>query len=462
MKILEDHKTTELLYGGAAGGGKTYLGCAWIGLGCLRYPGSRWGMGRAVLKHLKASTLLIFFDVMKEWGLKSGLDYNYNAQEGTVKFWNGSEVCLLELGLDPSDPEFDKLGSREYTGAFIDECSQVSTKGKNILMSRIRYKLDQFGLVPKLLLCSNPTKNFLYFDFYKPSVNKTLASYRAFVPAFVQENIYISPHYIDNLKRLDPVSKERLLHGNWEYDDDPTRLFDYECLVNMFTNAFVHKENDLRCLSADIARFGQDKTVVMIWKGMYLEKVLQYAKNSVTDNIALLNRLGIEYSIPRSRMIIDEDGVGGGVVDGLPGVKGFVNNSRPFEPIKNQERKPIIHNYANLKTQCYFALAEHVNNNEIGIYENIPAEIKEKLIEDLEQVKRHNADKDSKLQITPKEEIKEKIGRSPDYGDAMMMRMYFKIMEANKLSFGNLTIASLTNNRQKEPEKKYGFGPIKL
>jgi hypothetical protein len=43
----------------------------------------------------------------------------------------------------------------------------------------------------------------------------------------------------------------------------------------------------------------------------------------------------------------------------------------------------------------------------------------------LEQVKRKDIDKDGKLSVLPKEKIKELIGRSPDYSDALMMRMWF-------------------------------------
>ena len=55
------------------------------------------------------------------------------------------------------------------------------------------------------------------------------------------------------------------------------------------------------------------------------------------------------------------------------------------------------------------------------------------LIEDLEQIARKDPDKDSKPAIVPKEVIKEKLGRSPDVGDAIMLRMHF---ELNQESFG--------------------------
>ncbi len=38
VKYLFDNKTTEILFGGSAGGGKSWLGCAWLIVMCLQYP----------------------------------------------------------------------------------------------------------------------------------------------------------------------------------------------------------------------------------------------------------------------------------------------------------------------------------------------------------------------------------------------------------------------------------------
>lgn len=403
-------------------------------------------MGRAVLKHLKASTLLTLFDLLKSWKLSSNNDYTYNAMDGTIKFFNGSEIFLRELGLDPSDPEFDKLGSTEYTGAFIDECSQVSTKAKNIIMSRLRYKLEEFNIIPKLLMCSNPTKNFLYYEFYKPFKTKELLSYRKFIPALVQDNPYISPHYIENLKKLDRISKERLLFGNWEYDDDTSKLFEYDNILNMFSNSFVFKENEKKYLSVDVARFGNDKIFLVVWQGLFILQTYVYSKKDTEFTKKEIERIRLIYNIPRSQVVIDEDGVGGGVVDGLVGVKGFVNNSRAFDIQKVDKKHTVVHNYGNLKSQCYYKLADYVAENKIGAYKEIPVEIKERIIEDLEQIKRKDPDKDGKLYVTPKEEIKDNLGRSPDYSDAIMMRMFFEVVSLPSLVFGNLELSSSSSN----------------
>ena len=52
-QYLTDNVTTEIGYGGAAGGGKSYLLCYWLTIMALQYPKSRWGFGRKELKTIK-------------------------------------------------------------------------------------------------------------------------------------------------------------------------------------------------------------------------------------------------------------------------------------------------------------------------------------------------------------------------------------------------------------------------
>src|SRR3990167_7251529 len=151
FNYLTDNTTTELLFGGGAGGGKSHLGCVWIVYCCLAYPGTRYLMGRAILKTLKESTLLTLFSVCKKFGLTKDKDYKYNYIQGIITFTNESEIYLKDLFSYPSDPEFDELGSTEYTAGFIDEASQVTHKAYQITKSRLRYRLDEYGLIPKLL-----------------------------------------------------------------------------------------------------------------------------------------------------------------------------------------------------------------------------------------------------------------------------------------------------------------------
>lgn len=52
---------------------------------------------------------------------------------------------------------------------------------------------------------------------------------------------------------------------------------------------------------------------------------------------------------------------------------------------------------------------------------------KETITEELEQIKKKDPDSDTKLQVVSKDEIKTLLGRSPDYSDTLMMRMWFEL-----------------------------------
>ncbi|MDR1182444.1 MAG: phage terminase large subunit [Bacteroidales bacterium] len=205
---------SELLYGGGAGCGKSVLGCIWLSAGAMKYPGTRWVMGRNTLKTLKKTTLNTFFEVAK----MGGIVYEYVENKG-ICFPCGSEILLADLAYYPSDPEFSELGSLEITGAFVDECDQITEKAWNILQSRIRYKLDENNLTPKILGTCNPSRNWVFRRFYEPHTEGKLPKDRMFIQSLVDDNPKISKHYITNLEKLDELSRERLRKGNWDFLD---------------------------------------------------------------------------------------------------------------------------------------------------------------------------------------------------------------------------------------------------
>ena len=420
FKYLIDTTTNQLLFGGGAGGGKSYIGCSWLIISCLQYPKTRYLMGRSKLDSLKKTTLNTFFEVCGDWGIKTDTHFNFNAQSNIIKFYNGSEIILKDLFTYPSDPLFDSLGSLELTGAFIDEANQISKKAKNVVMSRLRYKLDENNLIPKLLLTCNPSKGWLYTDMYLPYKQGILKEDMKFLQSLAIDNPNISKHYVETLGKLDSLTKERLLYGNWEYEDSKGKLFKYDKIVDSFTNEYV--KTGKRFLSVDVARFGSDSSVICVWDGWRCEKIYKYQKLSITELATEVVKVAKDYQIPRSHIVLDEDGVGGGLRDVISGSKGFINNSKAIGK----------ENYANLKSQCYYKLAEMINKGEIFIQDT---EYKESIIQELEVVAMKDVDKDNKLAVIGKDKIRESIGRSPDIADALMMRMYFELSSAPKITY---------------------------
>ena len=220
----------------------------------------------------------------------------------------------------------------------------------------------------------------------------------------------------------DKATIERYFHGNFDYDDDDSKLMDYDSICAVFENKEIPEGEGY--ISVDIARFGKDATTIFVWSGWRVVYADVIDKGSTTMTAQRIVETAERYGIPSNNIIIDEDGVGGGVVDMMrtrfPSVKGFVSNKSPIK------RGNGDHNYNNIKSQCYFMLAKFVNEGRIYFLPK-DKEIKQKLVQELEVVKKKHVDKDGKNMVLPKEDIKNIIGRSPDYSDALMMRMWFEL-----------------------------------
>lgn len=425
---LDDPKVREVFFGGAAGGGKSILLTLRAAYNCLHYPDTVWLLGRSKLKTLKETTLRSFFKVCALTGIPPTA-YTYNQQAGTITFDNKSMILLKDLFLYPSDPEFDELGSLEITGAMIDEVSQVTEKAWNVVRSRIRHNLKPHDLTPKILGTCNPTKNFVYRKGYKPWKEGKETVDTKFVQALVTDNPDIDPHYIENLESLDEMSRERLLHGNWEYDTEGTWLFEYEKIIEAFTEKKGKHRTGTRYITVDVARYGQDKTILRVWDGWESIDKIVMDRSSVRDVVGKIKHTQVQYHISGRNTIVDEDGVGGGVVD-YADCEGFANGGSPME------ENGAIPNYQNLRTQCYFKLAEKVNQGAIHLHdEGIE---RNPIAEELEAIEEKNVGEDSRRKISTRADIEAKIGRSPDEASALMMRAYFDLRKKRKTSKNKL------------------------
>lgn len=417
IEILRDNSTRELLYWGGARGGKTYIGCAWIVMMCLEFPGTAWLIGRKELTTLKKTTITTLFRLFEDWGITPDM-YNYNQQTNVLTFKGyKSTIFFYDLAYQPSDPLYTRLWGLEITWAFIDEANEVDYQCINVVRSRISHMLDKYERIPKILYTCNPSKNWVYQEFYKPYVDNTLREDRRFIPALVTDNPHISQEYVKSLESTDKITRERLLYGNFEYDDTPGRLYEYDDILALFTN---HVEpTGERFITADIARQGDDKAVVMVWDGLKEIHREVYGKCSLQTLASNIRRCADTYGVSMSKTIVDEDGMGGGVMDML-GCKGFMNNSSPIQPRSVKWEPTHKVSYQNLKTQCYFELQKYIAKMSL-----IDEQHKKDIIEELDVVTQ--LDSEWVLKIVNKDTMKKKLGRSPDFADCIMFRMYFML-----------------------------------
>lgn len=442
---LIDKTTNFILFGGGAGGGKSWVGCEWLIIMCLVYPGTKWFIGRNELKRIMKSTYITFLKVCK-WHNIPKKSWKLNSQYNYIQFWNGSRIDLIDASYQPRDPLYERFGSEEYTSGWLEEAGEIKAKAFDVLKSRIgRHMNEEYGLLAKMLLTCNPKKNWIYFDFYKRYTEGTLFEDSCFIQSLYLDNPYTAEEYGKLLAKIkDPIMRARLKDGLWEYDDDDASIMEYGKIINIFTKTYNPSPEDEMYLSSDPARFGRDKSVIIIWHGLFMRKIMFEDKNTMpniykrtTTYIAdKIKSKCDKNGIPYENAVVDDGGLGGGVVDQVPDCYAFVGGATAITEDDDDPRYRLQeskkYSYRNLRAQCYFKLAELVDKGEIGCHPDINPEVRNWIIEELEAIKKKDvADDEKKLQIIKKEEIKETIGRSPDFADAIMQRMVFLLGESS-------------------------------
>ena len=423
---LVDDNTTELFFGGSAYSAKSWLGVTWILTQCIKYDEVAYGIARKEKTKAKETTLKTFFKAARFYGFYDFFKYNDN--KGLITFkGTGSEVRVLEMARKPDDPGYDKFGSLELTGCFVDEVGEVPEEAYEILKTRVgRQNNIEHGLLGKMLCTSNPSKKWTYRYFYKPFKENTLPEGRKVILARPEDNVYGDKNYINNqLKKIkNEADRQRLYLGNWEFDSDNTKLIDYNNILYCFENKNIKGGNHY--ITCDVARFGRDKSVIIYWNGWKAEEIIIINRGDLTGVKTAIEELRRRFGVFKGNVLVDADGLGAGLVD-FGGYKGFVNNERPIFTGLSSKRD----NFANLKSQCYFYLADKITNSEVYIEKfNLKQTQVNNIIEEFEMIKRDKADDDGKVRVLSKKEIMKLLNRSPDFSDAFAMRSYFDLIKS--------------------------------
>lgn len=416
LEKLTNDVHRQVLYGGSAGGGKSWGGCEWLFWSCLAYDGTNWFIGREELKRIMQSTYKTLRKVAKKHYVDPDKLFKLNGKYNYVEFRNGSRIDLLDLKFMPSDEYFERFGSLEYTGGWIEEGGEVDAGAYDVIKTRTGRQLNkEYGIKAKLFITCNPKRNWMYFDFYRPWTQGTLEANKCFIPAFLKDNHHLDGEYEEILRETkDKAKRERLLLGNWEYENDPTCLINQDAIYDMFDNHFIIPNDRDKWITADIALTGSDKLIILVWYGFVVVDAYEIPKSEPDEVIRIIKDLKVKHRIPNSRLIYDGDGVGAFVGGWIQGAIKFVNGSKA---LRNE-------NYENLKTQCEYKLAELINEFTIWFKADITATQKQTIVDELVQVKTRDADKDGKLKTMKKEDRKTLIGHSPDFSDALAMRCY--------------------------------------
>lgn len=168
----------------------------------------------------------------------------------------------------------------------------------------------------------------------------------------------------------------------------------------------------------DVARFGDDKTV-------YCSKNGGYARFHKTEHKDTMEVVGWARNIiddeKPDKTAVDTVGIGSGVFDRLNEAKvsvSDVNVGASPMPVGDFTEKDIKKKFYNLKSQMLWALRDWFKPKDGKSDISIPND--PDLIKQLKEI-RYNYDSAKRIKIESKEDMKKRIGKSPDELDALML-----------------------------------------
>ncbi len=433
-------------YGGAAGGGKTDLA---IGLSLTAHI-------RSIIFRKQGTQLAGIHDRMVDI---LGSSDNFNSQKNVWRKIDGFRQ--VEYGSVPNPGDEMKYQGRPHDLIVFDEVTHFSEAVVRFLSGWNR--TEQEGQKCRVLCTGNPPTNaegMWVVDFWGPWLDPDhpdpaepgeLRWYatingndiprpngkpftiinnkgedevitpksRTFIPAKIEDNIYyMRTGYKSTLQNLPEPLRSQMLEGNFMYkiDDDPWQVIPTE-----WVNAAMRRWEDrnsmgfMEGMGADIACGGKDKTVISTrHEGYWFAPLIEYPgadtpNGGVTASLVISNRKN------RAPVIVDVVGWGQSTYDHL--VENEVQTVAFNGTAKSAyTEKSGQYKMANMRAEAYWKMREALDPaNDTGIMLPKHARLKSDLCAPTWTLTPQG------ILIESKKDLKKRLGRSTDYGDAVVM-----------------------------------------
>jgi phage terminase large subunit len=328
------------------------------------------------------------------------------------------------LGLSTDKPERFQGYHAEHILLVVDEASGVDERifeaGEGFLTAE----------GARILLIGNPTQ--LSGQFYRAFHAEALLWNRISIsaletPAFTGEEVspetlrrLVTPEWVEDKKRK--WGESSALYAIRVLGEFPREADDSVCSVADVEAAQIRELEPALpiVVSCDVARFGSDDTVIAVRRGNQV-RIAQVAHGRDTMEVAgLITRVAADNfggaTIPH--LVVDDPGVGGGVVDRLRELASF-----PVHDFIGAQRARVPTDYPNKRSESWFAFADRLGE--------VDLDPDPQLLEDL-VAPLYKVDSQGRRVVEAKDETKKRLGRSPDRADAVLMAFSFSPLEVEK------------------------------
>ncbi len=210
-------EAAETLFGGAAGGGKSYAQLVDALVFAMQYPGSRQLILRRTLRELERSLILVSEQLYPQAVGK------FVRSDAVWRLVNGS---MIEFGHCQYDSDVTRYQSAEYDVIRFDELTHFSLYQYTYLLSRVR---GANGYPKQVKSTTNPGgigHDWVKKRFIDAMPPDTLTAFdggsRIFLPAKVTDNVFLmqfDPKYRKRLENLPARERKALLEGDWDLQE---------------------------------------------------------------------------------------------------------------------------------------------------------------------------------------------------------------------------------------------------
>lgn len=442
--IWEANKTQELiadavfsdiyryiLCGGSIRSGKT-IGCLEVGyVLCKIFPGSRWAVIRESLPTLRRTTLPSFWRTCPQPFFHTT---RFNRQDMVATAANGSEILFISESIS-DDPDLLRFGGLEVNGFILEQAEEVQPKTYYKCIERAgSWNINPMP-PPLVLLNCNPHQGYLKKEFYTPYTAGKLKAPYLFIPALIEHNKKnLSPAYLESLEQLAvkaPGLYRRMILGSWDAEDSLDQLISWNTLYAcekarvipeiLDANGKPFPRTPVKSLGVDVGRFGPDSTVLEYMEDFNHVDCLKIDKTDMVEVADVTKKWILEKNIPHDRVFMDTVGMGGGPYDILKKagfhIQEFIAGAKAIEQYTEGGFK-----FKDMNTQAAW-------NMKLGLESGKGGNISdEELRQDLGAYAYEVAG-DKQIRMLSKDEIKKRIHRSPDWGDAYKMAYWGQIYD---------------------------------
>ena len=380
---------------------------------------------RKVGKTCKHSTFALYKDILRSWG---DLDkVRINKQQMTISFPGGGEI--LHEGLD----EVEKLKSiAGVTHIWIEEATELDFPNSekeepDLGQLDLRLRGVSPDMHPSITLTFNPiyAANDIFDYLNVPTERLPARGFEVFGDVFVQhtthkDNPHVGSGYTNVFTKMSDAMQAAYERGELVRVDDPDQVIPYRLIKKAKD---LEPEDGLGYMGVDVARFGDDDTVLSYINGNALRD-LEHISGENTQSVAasVASRIN-ERAVSAKHVGVDAVGVGAGVVDALhdtyelPVVE-IVSGGKPAEPKESNNAETEMR-FRNLRSQMWWVLRQALEENRLAL-----PDCPQRLTEDL-CAPRYRFSSDKAVEVEPKRGsrnwgIQQRLGRSPDDGDALV------------------------------------------